>query len=308
MNGHGTAGSDATLAVMLPAGAPAPQLVALARSAADAGIEEVWVAEDLGLHGGVALAAHLLAVVPEVRVGIGIAPAAARHPAFLAMQAATLAQLHPGRLQLGLGHGMPGWMRQLGLWSRTPVGRLEASLIAVRDLLSGAQVDLDRDGVLVDAVALSTAPVDVPLYAGVRGPRSLEACAPHVDGIVLAGWSGPAYLRWASHLAATAAGSARRMVCSARFAYDDRDPDDATARLTAQLEHDVAAGGLDQQLAPLDRDIDDPVELAAVGIAGGGDALHEGIARWSGAGADVVLLDALTADDLARLLAAGVPR
>lgn len=296
----------ADLAIMLPVGWPAPRITELAQAAAGAGIDELWLAEDLGLHGGIALATHLLDVVPEVPVGLGIAPAAARHPAFLAMQAATIAQLHPGRFRLGVGHGMPGWMRQLGLWSTRPVDRLEATLAGVRALLAGERVELDRAGVLLDEVALAAAPVEVPLYAGVRGPRSLTACAPHVDGVVLAGWSGPAYTRWASDLVAAAAGGRRRIVSSARLAFDG-DRERAVARLAAQLERDVGQGGLGDQLAPVGLDEDDPELLREIGVAGGRDEVADAVQRWAAGGADVVLLDPLTPDDLERLLAAGLP-
>jgi 5,10-methylenetetrahydromethanopterin reductase len=296
-----------TIAVMLPVGWPAPRIAELAQEATHAGIEELWVAEDLGLHGGVALASHLLDVVPDVRVGLGVAPAAARHPAFLAMQAATIAQLHPGRFLLGIGHGMPAWMRSLGLWSTSPVGRLEATLLAVRALLAGDRLHLDRGGVLVEDVALVTAPVEVPLYAGVRGPSSLTACAPLVDGVILAGWSGPAYTRWATDLVTAAAGRRPRMVSSARLAFDE-DVELATQRLAAQLEGDLRHGGLASQLAPTGREPDDPALLPEIGMAGGRAEVAAGLASWAAGGADVVLLDPLTPDDLERLLAAGVPR
>ncbi len=295
------------VAVMLPAGAGAEEVVQLARAAADAGVRELWVAEDLGLHGGIALTAHLLATLPEVAVGLAIAPAAARHPAFLAMQAATMGALHPGRLRLGIGHGMPAWMQQLGLWSLAPVARLEATLEAVARLLAGERVDLDRGEVLIDDLALSSAPVDVPLYAGVRGPRSLAACAPHVAGVVLAGWSGPDYTRWAREVVTDAAGAPRRVVSSARLAYDPRDPDGALARLRVQFDRDRAGDALAQQLAPVERGPDDRASATEVGIAGGSAALADGIARWQAGGADTVLLDPLGPGDLRRLLVDGIP-
>jgi 5,10-methylenetetrahydromethanopterin reductase len=296
-----------SVAVMLPVGWPALRITELARACADAGIDELWVAEDLGLHGGVALATHLLTSVPTVRIGLGIHPPPPRHPAFLAMQAATVAQLHPGRFLLGIGHGMPGWMRQLGIWSTSPVARLEATLIAVRRLLGGERVRLDQAGVLLDDVALAGAPVEVPLYAGVRGPTSLARCAPHVDGVVLAGWSGPAYTGWARDIVAAAGGPPRRIVSSARLAFDDRYPGRAIRRLAGQFARDRAHGGLSVQLAPTGLAHDDPALLEAIGIAGGRAEVAAAVTRWSEGGADVVLLDPLTPDDLERLLESGVP-
>jgi 5,10-methylenetetrahydromethanopterin reductase len=297
----------ARIATMLPVDWPASRIIELARASVAGGVDELWVAEDLGLQGGVALAAHLLAVVPGVPVGLGIAPAAARHPAFLAMQAATLGQLHPGRFRLGIGHGMPNWMRQLGIWPSSPVGRLETTLRTVRELLAGERVQVDRDGVVADEVALATAPVDVPLYGGVRGPRSLQAVAPLVDGVVLAGWSGPVYTRWAREQMALTSSATPQIVVSARLAFDPRYPDRAVKRLSDQLQRDASRGALREQLGPLGLAVGEAALLTEVGIAGELDAVTAGIRRWADAGADVVLLDPLTPDDLDRLLVAGIP-
>lgn len=317
----------ADLAVMVPAKAAAPDVVALGQASAAAGLDELWVPEDLGLHGGVALVASLLAAVERVPVGLAIAPAAARHPAFLAMQAATLAQLHPGRLRLGIGHGMPRWMRQLGVWPRSPLTHLAETFEAVRGLLAGNDVHLDGHEVTVEGVRLDTAPVEVPLLAGVRGPRSLELAARVADGVVLAGWSGPAYTAQVRGLLdRIAPGPVRRqLVASARVAFDPGDPASARQRLTTELGAAIRRNGLAEQLAPAGCD---PADLAAlgdlgdpadvgdraglvglvdeVGLAGDLGALRAGVSRWADAGADVVLLDPLTAPDLKRLLDAGV--
>ena len=42
--------------------------------------------------------------------------AVARNAAFTAMEIAALAELYPARLIIGLGHGMAGWMRQIGAY------------------------------------------------------------------------------------------------------------------------------------------------------------------------------------------------
>jgi alkanesulfonate monooxygenase SsuD/methylene tetrahydromethanopterin reductase-like flavin-dependent oxidoreductase (luciferase family) len=291
---------------MLPVTAPGQVLLDLARRSEDAGIDELWVAEDLGMHGGVALAASVLAVTDQVPVGLGIAPAAARHPAFLAMQAATLAQLHPGRFMLGIGHGMPGWMKSLGIWPASPLARLEETLWAVRGLLAGERVRLDGSEVVLDDVALATTPAEVPLYAGVRGPRSLAVAGRLADGLVLAGWAGPDYIARARRSAETAGGERLRIVASARFALDEAGAGDgptAHERLAEELE--VVGPSLVDMLPDGTQQVagSDPAELLPhVAIAGDIDDLEEGIARWHEAGADVVLLDPHSVADVEAVL------
>jgi 5,10-methylenetetrahydromethanopterin reductase len=286
---------EVVLAVMLPVTADARSLLDLARRAEEAGVDEVWVAEDLGLHGGVALSAAVLSATSSAHVGLGIAPAAARNPAFLAMQAATLAQLHPGRFRLGIGHGMRAWMRAIGAWPVSPLARLEETMVAVRRLLAGERVTLAGREVQLEEVVLAHAPVDVPLFAGVRGPRSLELAGRVADGLVLAGWAGPAYIEQARAIAEAAGRRRLTVVASARFALDEAErSSSAVDRLTA----DLARAGDVLGAMRLGGDARSDGGLTSYGIAGDGADLQAGIARWAAAGADVVLLDPLTPQDL----------
>ena len=292
--------------VMLPVTAPAPVLLDLARQAEAAGVDEVWVAEDLGLHGGFALAGAILARTSRVQVGLGIAPAAARNPSFLAMEAVTLAQLYPARFRLGIGHGMPDWMRSIGAWPASPLTRLEETLIAVRRLLAGERVDLDGREVDLAGVELKHAPVHIPLFAGVRGPRSLAVAGRVADGLVLAGWSGPAYIRHARTVAEEAGGRNLEVVASARFALEEAsDVVSAAERVTADLGR---AGSSIRDMLVDDgaARTDGHDRIRGVGIAGDVGELRRGITRWDDAGSDVVLLDPLSVADLEAALDLGV--
>lgn len=126
--------------LLLPPSTDPGDIVAFARAAEAAGFGTLWVVEDCFLSGGIAQAGVILALTSRITVGIGILPAAVRNPAFAAMEIATLAGMFPGRLVAGIGHGMPGWMRQVGAWPASPLGLLRETLQAVRSLLSGETV------------------------------------------------------------------------------------------------------------------------------------------------------------------------
>src|ERR1700684_856733 len=102
------------IGVLVPPRLPAQHLVGYAQKAEQRGFPEVWVAEDCFLHGAFTQAATILASTTSLHVGLGIIPAAARNVAFAAMEVATLAGLHPGRLTVGVGHGIPDWLDQGG--------------------------------------------------------------------------------------------------------------------------------------------------------------------------------------------------
>ena len=93
---------------------PTTDLPDFARELDASGVDDLWVVEDLTWAGSIATAATALALTERVRVGIGVIPAPFRNPALLAMELGALAELYPHRLVAGIGHGVRGWMAQVG--------------------------------------------------------------------------------------------------------------------------------------------------------------------------------------------------
>ncbi|MFI2752168.1 LLM class flavin-dependent oxidoreductase [Cellulomonas sp. P22] len=193
---------DAAVGILLPRDLPAPSVLPFARRAEQAGFDELWVVEDLGFRGGIAQAAAVLAVTDRIRVGIGILPVGARNVAFTAMELNTLAEMFPGRVDAGIGHGMPGWMRQVGAWPASPLTLLREQSVALRALLRGEIVSVDGSHVRLADVTLEGPAPQVPrVLAGVRGPRSLAEAGRSADGTVLAEPATPEYIAAArSHI------------------------------------------------------------------------------------------------------------
>jgi 5,10-methylenetetrahydromethanopterin reductase len=183
------------ICVLVPPHLPAERLVGYAQQAERLGFPEVWVVEDCFLHGAFAQAATILAATTSLHVGLGILPAAARNVAFTAMEIATLAGLHPGRLTVGVGHGMPGWLDQAGARPSSPLTLLGEHIQALRLLLDGQRVDFGGRYVRLRDVRLSHPPAVVPpVFAGVRGPRSLRLSGEVAQGTILAEPVTPEYL------------------------------------------------------------------------------------------------------------------
>lgn len=171
------------------------ELPAFAVAMEEAGVDDLWVVEDLGWAGSISAAAVALAATSRIRVGIGIAPAPLRNPALLAMELATLARIHPGRIAGGLGHGVAQWMRQVGAERTAKLALLEESIRAVRGLLRGETVTLLGREVHIDGVRLVHPPSVVPpIVTGVVRPRSLELSGRVADGTIIPEGQGPAEL------------------------------------------------------------------------------------------------------------------
>jgi 5,10-methylenetetrahydromethanopterin reductase len=175
---------------------PAPFVVEVAEELEAAGVDQLWVIEDCFYTAGISLAATALAHTESLTVGIGILPAVARNPAVTAMELATLAQLAPGRLLAGIGHGVQDWMGQMGARTPSPLTTLDEAITIVRRLLHGESVTFDGSVFTMRDVSLDAPPADPPpVLAGVRGPKSLALAGRVADGVVLAEGAGPTYVR-----------------------------------------------------------------------------------------------------------------
>ncbi len=177
--------------------APA-ELGRIAALAERLGYGEMWLAEDYFELGGIASVAIALDATESIPVGLGVVAAGARHPAVTAMEFATLAGAHPGRLMAGLGHGSPGWVDQMGLRVESPIGLLREATTTIRSLLDAEEVSHTGANFVFDRIQLEHPPAErVPLYYGVTGPASLRLSGELADGTLLGWFSSPGYVRWA---------------------------------------------------------------------------------------------------------------
>ncbi|MEP1126255.1 MAG: LLM class flavin-dependent oxidoreductase [Ilumatobacter sp.] len=184
------------LGMCFPRELPAPFVREVAQRLEADGLDQLWVIEDCFFTAAPSLAATAFAVTDRLEVGIGILPAVARNAAVTAMELGTLAQLAPGRLIAGIGHGVQEWMQQMGARPESPLTAFDEVVSCVGRLLAGESVTFDGRHVQLTDVALQPAPdVAPPLLAGVRGPKSLALAGRIADGLVLADCAGPTHTR-----------------------------------------------------------------------------------------------------------------
>ncbi len=165
---------------------PPESLRDAARSAEDAGVEELWLWEDCFRSSAWAAAGAALAVTDHLRIGIGITPMPLRNVAASAMEVATVERMFPGRLLPGFGHGVQDWMRQVGAKAASPLTLMREHLPALRALLAGETVNTEGRYVRLRDVALDWPPAAAPLvYAAAEGPKTLHLAGAVADGVVL---------------------------------------------------------------------------------------------------------------------------
>ncbi len=176
-------------------------LIDSVRRAEAMGLDQFWIVEDCFYTSGIAMVGMALAATSTIKVGMGINPAVTRNAAFLAMEYATLANAFPGRFIGGIGHGVAGWMEQIGAKPKSWLGAIEEVTSAVRRLLAGEEVTVDGQYVKLDGVQLYQPPQIVPpVLLGVRGEKSLRLAGVCADGVILADNADPEYIAKARDL------------------------------------------------------------------------------------------------------------
>lgn len=265
--------------VLLPHHKP-EQLRSVARAADEAGLEELWLWEDCFYESGVATAAAALAWTERLRIGLGVLPVPLRNVALTAMEVATVNRLFPGRLRLGIGHGVQDWMAQVGERVESPMTLLREYTTALRSLLHGEQVTTEGRYVRLDHVALDWPPPSAStVFLGAVGPQTLRLSGELADGTVLTGGTPPDRVR-----------EARRIIDEGRTGGGRTDAHHVVVYLHTAAGPDAAA----RIAAERDRwGYDEDSEAT---VAGDASAVAEAVIRWAEAGADTVVLQP-TPDD-----------
>ncbi|MFI0898393.1 LLM class F420-dependent oxidoreductase [Streptomyces sp. NPDC020983] len=151
----------------------------------DLGYGDVWTAEGGGTDAFTPLAATA-AWSDGLRLATGVVPAQTRGPAVIAQTAATLAQLAPGRVLLGLGSSVPAHVTDInGIPFDEPFKRTRDVLRFVTRALRGEYVAGDFDTFSIAGYRLPHPPAEpVKVILGALRPGMLRLAFAEGDGAI----------------------------------------------------------------------------------------------------------------------------
>jgi len=157
------------------------------------GYTDAWSAETNGTDGFTPLALTSQ-WAPELRLGPAIVPVYTRGPALLAQQAATLADLAPGRFVLGIGTSSDTIVeRWNGIPFTEPFAKVRDTLRFLRKALAGEKVT--DETLNVKGFKLETAPKVAPQIAlAALRPGMLRLAAREADAAIT-NWLSPSDVR-----------------------------------------------------------------------------------------------------------------
>ncbi|MFN0095128.1 MAG: LLM class F420-dependent oxidoreductase [Dehalococcoidia bacterium] len=222
------------LALSLPLDIPMADHVAVAREMEALGYTDAWSFEADGAD--VFTPAAIVAAGTTLRVGTAIANVFTRGPATLAMTAATIAELAPGRFVLGIGAGsapiVESWN---GMTFEKPLTRVKEMVAFLRRALAGERVVFEGETLRVDGFRLSRPPaVPPPLHVAALREGMLRVAGQVADGVCL---------NWLS------ADDVKKAVAIVRAAAAEAGRDPASIEVTARIMVNIDAPSADQDTA-----------------------------------------------------------
>ncbi len=150
------------------------------------GYTDVWTGEANGADGFTPLALAA-AWAPTLRLGTAVVPVYTRGPGLLAMQAATMAELAPGRFAIGVGSSSDVIVER---WNAAafdrPYQRVRDTVRFLRAALAGEKVDAAYETFEVHGFRLAR-PVEVPppIHVAALRPGMLRLAGREADGAIV---------------------------------------------------------------------------------------------------------------------------
>jgi 5,10-methylenetetrahydromethanopterin reductase len=264
----------------------AASTLAVCQRADELGFDEVSLPESRQHRAVFSMAAAALASTRRVRLRIGIANPVTRHPAVLAMEAGTMAELGgPERVVLGvgaaewtmraLGYEPPGWR---------PYTNVVETVRALRRWLDGEPLGFSPTTFPggVDSRLDFVPPSPVRVDIGAVNGRMMQAAGEFADGVQLGALVSPAYARWAVERLAAGAARASRSVTSLTVSSNVLVSVDEDRALARRGVREVIAYYLARvEGVVVDTSGADPENVAAVRMAVRGQGVEVGAAMVS---------------------------
>lgn len=176
-----------------------PTLLSAARRADELGYESIWVFETRLARDWVSQAGAIATVTKQAKIAPGVTNSWTRPAPLMALTCATLDEMAPGRIMLGIGAWWEPLASKVGVNRRKPLTQIREYVDVFKRLMALERVTLDGEVVQVTDIELDLAedrardPIDVPVLIGATGPKMLHQSAQFADGVLLNFMTSPEY-------------------------------------------------------------------------------------------------------------------
>jgi len=175
------------------------EVIELAKKAEALGFHSFWLSE--GYHGRSAIvtATVIATATGRIPIGLGILSPHTKHPALLAMEAASLDEVARGRVILGIGRVVNA-LRKHGIRRAGATAAVQEAVELIRGFLSGRVVQYEGACFKIPGPGsrLGFTPYgNLPIYLGATGPAMLTLAGQYADGILFNYPCSPTFIKYA---------------------------------------------------------------------------------------------------------------
>jgi 5,10-methylenetetrahydromethanopterin reductase len=171
----------------------------LAKEADALGFHSFWLSEGYHSRSAIVRATLIATATSKIKIGLGILSPHTKHPALLAMEAASLAEVAHDRVLLGIGRVLNA-LRKHAIDSTGTTQVVKESIEIINQILSGRLVQYDgskfriaRPGSRLDSELCG----ELPVYVGATGPAMLRLAGQYADGVVFNYPCTPSFVKYA---------------------------------------------------------------------------------------------------------------
>ncbi|MXZ68458.1 MAG: LLM class flavin-dependent oxidoreductase [Acidimicrobiia bacterium] len=174
--------------------------VRLAVRMEELGYDSVWVCETRTARDAISVMGAIAYSTNRIKVGSGVVNSWTRPASLMALTFATLDELAPDRMLLGIGAYWDPLAWKQGIDRRKPVRQMREYIEVTRRLLALETVTYEGELVAVRDLRLDLGhgvariPKRVPIYVGATGPQMLALSGELADGVMLNGFTSLTYL------------------------------------------------------------------------------------------------------------------
>ena len=185
----------AELGIAMDGRAPIADIAAQAQAAETGGATTLWIACHLFLRDPVTTAALALAATKEIKVALMALSPYSTHPVYIAMAAASLDEMYPGRVILCVGSGAPADLKAAGIDSPRPLVAIGEAVKICRQLFAGEMADFHGQMFAVEGRRLVNGGRTIPIVLAASRPNMLRLAGRQADGVLISAATSPPFVK-----------------------------------------------------------------------------------------------------------------
>ncbi len=150
------------------------------------GFSNLWITDHFGNRNVYVTLAAAAIFTNKITFGTGVTNPWMINPVITAQAIASLDELAPGRVVLGIGAGDKTTLEAVGMEMGKPLAAVKETIDIFRDLMSGESVAYQGTVFKTAGAKFNFKPKNkIPVYVGAQGPKMLEMAGKVGDGVLI---------------------------------------------------------------------------------------------------------------------------